>query len=183
MISDAFDERMQELLVELAPPAELSLEDLIQAGESPVLEYKSSLRWDLRQEQVNRGLQKIVAKTVAGFLNFEGGTMLIGLADDGTILGIEQDMETLGRRDIDGFEQTLRQVLSDHLGPELNQLIRSRYEQRDGATIAIVSVEPSPRPAYLEDGDKTEFYVRAGNTTRPLDLQAAHDYIQMHWET
>jgi hypothetical protein len=92
-------------------------------------------------------------------------------------------MGTLARRDIDGFEQTLRQVLSDYLGPELNQLIRTSYEQRDGGTIAIVSVEPSPRPAYLHDRDKTEFYIRAGNTTRPLDLEAAHDYIQMHWET
>jgi hypothetical protein len=72
LISEAFDERMRELLVELAPPAELSLEDLIRAGESPVLEYKSSLRWDLRQEQVNRGLQKVVAKTVAGVPQLRG---------------------------------------------------------------------------------------------------------------
>jgi predicted HTH transcriptional regulator len=123
-----------------------------------------------------------VAKTVAGFLNFEGGALLIGVADDGTVIGIENDMATLSRQDVDGFEQTLRQVLSDYLGPEYNHYIRSAYEQRNGQTVAVLRVEQSAKPVYLRDGDKAEFYVRAGNTTRPLDIEAAYDYIQMHWE-
>jgi len=126
-------------------------------------------------------LQKAVAKTIAGFLNFEGGTLLVGVADDGTVVGIEHDLRTLQRQDLDGFEQALRQTISDLLGPEFNQLVRTGYEQLNGHSAARVTVDPSPHPVYLREGGKTEFYVRAGNTTRPLELASALDYIQMHW--
>jgi hypothetical protein len=59
LIADAVDERMRQLVSDLEAPAELSIEELIHAGESPVLEYKSSLRWDLRSEQVNKALQRL----------------------------------------------------------------------------------------------------------------------------
>ena len=48
--------------------------------------------------------------------------------------------------------------------------------------IAVVKAEPTPKPVYVGNGDASEFYIRVGNTTKPLDLQASHDYIKMHWE-
>ena len=41
-------------------------------GESPTLEFKSSLRWDFREQQVNKALQRVIAKTAAGLMNSEG---------------------------------------------------------------------------------------------------------------
>jgi predicted HTH transcriptional regulator len=151
-------------------------------GESPTLEFKSSLRWDFRQKEVNKALQKAIAKTVAGLMNSEGGTLLIGVADDGAILGIENDLKSLSRQDLDGFEQTFRQVLAENCGAEFSHLVSSVYESVDGATVAVIGVDPSPRPVYVDGSGGTEFFVRVGNTTRPLDLQASHDYIRMHWE-
>jgi hypothetical protein len=116
LIAAAINEKLNELLGDLEPPPEQTLDEMLAAGESPVLEFKSSLRWDLRTQQVNTSLQKVVAKTVAGLMNFEGGTLLIGVADDGSILGIEHDLKTLKRADRDGFEQALRQVLVDYFG-------------------------------------------------------------------
>jgi hypothetical protein len=72
LIASAINERMNELLEELEPSKPLTLEEMLAAGESPILEYKSNLRWDLRQETVNTGLQKVVAKAIAGLMNFEG---------------------------------------------------------------------------------------------------------------
>jgi predicted HTH transcriptional regulator len=183
LIVEAINERMGELLEELEPPTTLSLDEMLTAGESPILEYKSSLRWDLRQETVNTGLQKVVAKTIAGLMNFEGGTLLIGVADDGSVLGIENDFKTLQkRRNRDGFEQVLLNALHEYLGSEFIQYVRIRFEEHEKGTVCVVQVEPSPKPVYLTDKGSIEFYVRVGNTTRPLDVQAAHDYINMHWQ-
>jgi hypothetical protein len=182
LIADAINERMAELLADLEPTKAQTLEEMMTAGESPVLEFKSSLRWDLRTQQTNSDLQKVVAKTVAGLMNFEGGTLLIGVADDGTVIGIENDLRTLKRDNCDGFEQALREVLVHYLGAEFSQYVHVSFEEHGGHAVCLVRVEPSPKPVYLADKGGKEFYIRAGNTTRPLDVQATHDYISMHWE-
>lgn len=183
LIAQAINERMKELLADLQPSKTQTLGEMLTAGESPVLEFKSSLRWDLQTQQINTSLQKVVAKTIAGLMNFEGGTLLIGVADDGTVVGIENDLKTLKRPDRDGFEQALQQVLSEYLGAELSQYVRVAFHEQDRRTVCILRVEPSPKPVYVTDKGSKEFYIRAGNTTRPLDVQAAHNYISMHWET
>lgn len=183
LIAEAINERMAQLVRDLEVPRAQTLEEMLAAGESPVLEFKSSLRWDLRTQQTNTELQKVIAKTVAGLMNFEGGMLLIGVADDGTVIGIENDLKTLKRSDRDGFEQALRQVLIDYLGAEFSQYVRVSFEDDGGHTVCVVRVEPSPKPVYLADKGGKEFYIRAGNTTRPLDVQATYNYINMHWET
>ena len=157
-----------------------TLADML-TGENAVLEYKASMRWDLRTQQVNKALEKSIAKTVAGFLNSEGGTLLIGVADDCTVLGIEYDLKTIGRKDRDGYEQMLHQVLTNALGAEFSQYQHVSFEESEGRTVCIVRVDPSPEPVYLMHKGNKEFYVRVGNTTRSLDVQATHDYISMHW--
>ena len=53
------------------------------------------MRWDFRQQQVNRALEKVIAKTVAAFMNSDGGTLVVGVSDEGNPLGIESDLATL----------------------------------------------------------------------------------------
>lgn len=184
LLAAAINRLMEGLVSEEGeqPEPRLTLEQLIEAGESQVVEFKSSLRWDVRQQQVNKGLEKVVAKTVAGFLNAEGGTLVIGVADDGTVLGIQPDMDSTGRSDRDGYEQKLIQVLEGHLGTAMLQNLRIRFDTYDGRTACIVDVDASPQPAFLKDGTGREFYARIGNTTRSFDLQGAHEYISMHWQ-
>ncbi|MEA3309688.1 MAG: DUF262 domain-containing protein [Chloroflexota bacterium] len=179
LIAKAINERMNELVTNFTPEIQ-TLVDML-TGESAVLEYKSSMRWDMRRQQVNKGLEKIIAKTIAGFLNSEGGTLLIGVADDCTVLGIEYDLQTIGGKDRDGYEQKLQQVLTNTLGVEHSQYWHVSFEESDGKTICIVHVDPSPEPIYLTYKGTKEFYKRVGNTTRPLNMEAAHDYIDMRW--
>lgn len=180
LMAAAINERMEELIGELETPPPQTLADML-TGENAALEYKSTMRWDLMTQQVNRALEKTIAKTVAGFLNSEGGTLLIGVADDATVLGIDYDLSTLHRADRDGYEQKLRQLLTTALGAEFSQYEHVSFDDTMGETVCLVRVEPSPQPVYLSDRGSTEFYVRLGNTTQPLDMEAAHDYISMHW--
>jgi predicted HTH transcriptional regulator len=123
-----------------------------------------------------------VAKTVAGFLNAQGGTLVIGVADDGTLLGIEPDLLSLGRSDLDGYQQKLIQVLENYLGIGALMNVRMRFDTINGMTGCIVEVDSSPQAVFLKDADKNEFYARIGNTTRSFDPQGAHEYISMHWQ-
>ncbi len=183
LIATAINEQMLELLKESEPAKPQTLDEMLQAGESAVLEFKSTLRWDINKQQTNTELQKIIAKTVAGLMNAEGGTLVIGIADDGTVLGLENDFKSLKRPDKDGFEQVLRQVLIDFLGAEFSQYVHVSFPEHEGRSVCVIKIDRTPRPVYLTDKGSTDFYIRAGNTTRPLDVQATHEYISMHWET
>lgn len=182
LMAQAINDRMQELTVEVEPTEVQTLAEML-TGENAALEYKSTMRWDLRMEEVNKALEKSIAKTVAGFLNSEGGTLLIGVADDCTVLGIDYDLETLRRPDNDGYEQHLSQILTSALGAEFSQYQHVTFDDTMGKVVCMVRVEACPKPVYLTHRGATEFYVRVGNATRALDVQAAYDYVSMHWTT
>ena len=103
----------------------VSLEDLIAEGESDSVELKSSLRWDYKEQCVNKKLEEVIVKSVAAFANGQGGTLLIGVADNGEILGLESDYAGLGDRD--KFELHLRNVSEQPFwrGPCSNQIADS----------------------------------------------------------
>lgn len=183
LISAAFNRRMESLVAEAEPPGELSLDDLVLAGEGPTVEFKSSLRWDVVNGQVNKDLQKQVTKSLAAMLNSEGGVLLVGVADDGSGYGIEADIQTLGRKDLDGFGQLLAALISDVIGPEFGAYIHADYPIYRERTICRLKVDASAKPAFHQSATGTEFFVRVGNTSRPLDPQATHEYIGMHWQS
>ena len=77
----------------LSSEISVNLHTLIRQGEGPLLEFKSSFRWDLEQDRVNRTLETVVLKTLAGYLNNSlGGTLLIGVTDSGEIIGLAKDL-------------------------------------------------------------------------------------------
>ena len=56
--------------------------DLIELGESSILEFKSTFQWDVVKGEQNKALRLSSLKTIAAFLNSQGGTLLIGVEDD-----------------------------------------------------------------------------------------------------
>ena len=159
------------------PENEESLESLIRVGESERLEFKSSLRWDGKQGRVNKSLELVIAKTLCGMMNHQGGILLIGVSDDGRIPGIEKDLETLRRSDVDGFEQRLVTLATTYLGGRHVKGIRTRFLQSSARTVAMVRVETRPEPVYCQDGNSHRYFVRAGNLTQELDTQEAVAHI------
>lgn len=154
---------------------------LISGGESESVEFKQSLRWDFTLERVNKGLGLTVVKTVAGFLNGEGGTLLIGVSDAGTIEGIEKDYSTLKHPDKDGFEQYIMQLLARYCGADICPFIHTFFHRLDGKDIARVYIEPSPHPVYVSLEDASLFYLRTGNGTRSLGVEEALTHVSYHW--
>jgi len=161
---------------------EKTLKNYLNEGESATVEFKSSLRWDIKLNQTNKELQKDIAETVAGLLNSDGGVLLIGVSDDGTIYGIENDIKTLGKKDKDGFEQILVETLTSYLGAEFCQYIKISFQEKEAKIICAVNIDRSPKQVYLTYKGNPEFHIRAGNTTRHLNVKETHDYIAMRWE-
>jgi ATP-dependent Lon protease len=157
------------------------LSELIADGESETLEFKASFRWDIDRKNVNTDLLRHVTKGVAAMLNTEGGTLLLGVGDDGSGVGIDLDLATLKRADVDEYERSLRQGFINLIGVEFSPYIRVTFPEFDGVRICRVDIDPSPKPAFLTGKADREFYIRSGNASRPLDPASTHEYIQMHW--
>lgn len=84
--------------------------DVAARGESDTREFKSSARWNMRTQQRDDAMETVIAKTVAAFMNSGGGTLLIGVDDDGKLIGLGPDYATLKSPDADRFELWIRDL-------------------------------------------------------------------------
>lgn len=158
-----------------------SLRELIAGGESDRVEFKTTLQWDVKQNKHNPHLRHEVLKTIAAFLNSDGGTLLIGVEDDGSIYGLEKDLK-LTRNSPDHFEQLIASQIRENLGVQYRDYIDTAFATIDGKTVYVVRVSPSPEPAYLKGKQgKREFYIRQQTTSPSLDPKQTQDYIQHHF--
>ena len=146
---------------------------LLLAGEGEEVEFKACARWDLQLGRVNRALEEAVARTIAGFLNHEGGTLLIGVTDGGDVAGLQADYQTLKRPDRDGFQQFLMGLVQSKLGGHVCAQVHVAFCEDRGLDICQIRVEPSAVPVYYQDGAVARYYVRTGNGTRELDVREA----------
>jgi hypothetical protein len=154
---------------------------LISTGEGDRVEFKSTARWDLRQERVNKELEIAIAKTIAGFANGAGGSLLVGVSDEGSLVGMGKDYQTLKRKDRDGFEQFLMTLVTTHLGGDICPRVHVVFAEIEGKDVCRIMVERGHRPVYLRDGNQARYYVRTGNITRELDVEEAVRHIEWRW--
>jgi hypothetical protein len=159
-----------------------SARDVLSRGEGATVEFKSSFRWDFRTAKVNKEMTRVVVRTLAAFLNSHGGTLLLGVNDDGDVVGIDEDLATLGKKNSDGYQLTLRSAIKEYLGPEIDPHIAISFVTLDEKTIALVMCEPHHIPVYVHDGDRRDLCVRSGNLTRVLDSAATVAYVDSHWK-
>lgn len=159
------------------------LPSIIRQGEGAYLEFKSSWRWDMAEECASRALEAVVLKTVAGFMNSPvGGTLLIGVADNGDIVGLEKDYSTLRKPNQDGFEQALMTAISTNLGTDVCRFVHILFHVVDHKDVCRLIVSPSTRPVFLEQGNAPKFFARTGGATRELNIQEALDYVASRWK-
>ncbi len=154
----------------------------IAKGESDALEFKSSLRWDRKEGRVNKELERVVLKTLAGLLNAKkGGILLVGVADSGDVPGLADDYGSLPKKDRDGFELHLRQLMSRDFGDSVSVFLTVTFHELDGNDLCQVTVEPSDHPVYVAEGQGSAFYLRVGNATRALPVNEVVQYVQTRW--
>jgi len=147
---------------------------LIAQGESHNLEFKETLEYDVRENRQNRELNKATLKTIAAFLNAEGGTILIGVSDSGEVKGINRDLQYVRGNNRDGFEQKLRSLINDRFDPSPLGFIDIGFEELAEGTVCRVNVRPANTIIHLDN----EVYIRDGNGTRQLEGRVLTDWIQ-----
>ncbi len=171
--------RIERLKMELHKDIPL----IIKQGEGPLLEFKSSFRWDMEQSRTNRQLEGVVLKSLAGFLNSnQGGTLLIGVADDGRIIGLKNDFQTLKKQNQDGFEQAIMTAIAANLGADLCSYISILFHVIETNALCRLIVSPSDRPVFLNQGNTLKLYVRTGGGTRDLNIQEALEFAPTRWK-
>jgi rubrerythrin len=157
--------------------------ELIKGGENERVEFKSSMRWDCKKSSVNKDLEHEITRTISAFLNSSGGILLIGVDNDGNILGIEKDLKILkGKQDKDAFELQLTDLMRRDLRTEYQKFVRVSFEMADEKNICFIEVGESPEPVFLKYKEKTVFVVRSGNRSQAYDAEEQNNYIKMHWK-
>lgn len=176
----AFGEAIKSLLFDQYLLSHRQAEELLKQHESTTLEFKSSLRWNVREGKTDeRVVTHAVLKTIAAFLNTQGGDLLIGVDDNKTVLGIEQDQ--LESDDL--FMRHLAQVVRNGLGDRAATCINPTTQVVQGKTVCLVSCRRSPEPVFLKWKGKEEylngdFYVRSGPGSIKLKPEDVGPYIR-----
>jgi hypothetical protein len=164
---------------------EKGLSTLLTLDESAELEFKSTARWDMRENKHNPVLEKVIVKSVAGLLNApHGGTLLIGVQDDKRVCGIEMDYPTFSRpdkRNPDAYERWLMGRLLNALGQEFAPSIHITFHLVDDLTVCKVAVAAAPWPAIVTENGSEIFYLRTGNGTDQIGIRAVLNYYQTRW--
>ncbi|RNL73092.1 DUF262 domain-containing protein [Streptomyces sp. I6] len=160
--------------------------DMIAAGESQGTEFKASARWNVHTRQADKSLRHNIVKAVCGFLNGQGGNLFIGVADDGTVLGIEDDFATLeSQAGADGYELFVRQLLDSSLSAPTATTVRVRFPEISGNAVCQISVAAAGKPVFAKPAkggsDPTDFWVRVGNATKQLHGDDLLRYQEEHW--
>lgn len=157
-LAEAVNAFLDEVAME-GSSAAVDAAGLILAGENEQVEFKETARWSIYLKQVDKGLEAVIAKTVAGFLNAAGGTLLVGVSDKGVPVGLTPDLTTLGKRqDFDGYEQFLRQLLIDRLGKNACAEVNISFPQVDSVHVCMVQVPSSPSAVYFNDGNGSQAF-------------------------
>jgi ATP-dependent Lon protease len=157
---------------------------MISEHESSRVEFKSSARWNYRKGGQDPALELAVVKTVAGFMNAKGGTLLIGVDDEGQVLGLENDYKVTSKGNKDGFELWLTNTFMNCLGKTASMGLDVSIDDIDGKDVCLTDVKPSQKPVFVnapKSKIEDEFYVRMNNQTQRLSKAELLDYEKERW--
>ena len=160
----------------------VEIDKIISKGESKSTEFKSTLRYDLDSMNASKLIQNNVLKGVAAFLNSGGGNLFIGINDQGRILGLENDLQTFAKKNTDAFELHLTSILEKNFGGSLvARCIDVTFPSVQNKQVCLIKVLSSNKRVFLMIEGRKQFFVRQGNSSRPLDPQEQSDYEKRHW--
>jgi hypothetical protein len=147
--------------------------DLIASGENSRLEFKSTVRTNLKSGKKDKVIEFAWLKCVTAFLNSEGGTVLIGVDDDGNPVGIETD----NFENDDRCLLHIKNLINEHIGIEFSRSIHYQLLPVEGKTIVTISCRPSAQAAFFRVGKNEEFYIRSGPSSLKLPMSKIVPYL------
>lgn len=165
------------------PAATDTVEDLIADGESETVEFKSTARYNAHTGQADPRLEHVVLKTIAGFANGSGGTLLVGVNDDGELLGLDGDLSLMKKPDTDRYQLWLTDLLQTTIGKPAATGVRVIFPHVNGSQVCRVDVRAAGSPVFVRPPgvQNHEFWVRVGNSTRALTGNDVLAYTKQHW--
>lgn len=164
----------KRLTTYLRSKEQISTEEIIHNGENDHVEFKSTLRWNLFSNKKDPKLEHASLKTIAAFMNTHGGILLIGVADDGEILGLENDQFP----NHDKLLLHLTKLIKDKIGPTFTSYLHFSIENIREKHLLRIDCQPAPKPAYLQDSQQGYFYIRTGPASTALPLAKVYGYIR-----
>lgn len=151
----------------------VDINELVKIGESDEIEFKSTLRVNLHTGERDPRMEHACLRTIAGFLNRDGGTLVVGVTDDGEPIGLDPDKFP----NEDKMNLHFDNLIRDKIGAQFSMYISPRFEEYDGVRVYIVECSRSRAPVYVKDANTDKFYVRTGASTTELAGQQMQDYI------
>jgi hypothetical protein len=164
-------------------PDATSIVELIAAGESDAVEFKSTLRFNLHIGQPDDKIQMASLKSIAGFLNAKGGTLIIGVADNGDVLGLSAD----GFQNKDKMALHVNNLIRDRIGDIFLPYIHADFEQynsedgKETQEVMAIRCEKGPKAAFVKDGAAQRFFVRGPSATAELHGTSITDYAKQRF--
>jgi len=161
-----------------------TVEEILTNDEDFAVEFKSTARWDLREGKPNKAMEDVVVKTIAGFLNTDGGTLLVGVDDSGAVLGLDHDYDRVQPKNGDGFVNWLTTHLINALGHPPVTRVRARITVHDGKQICRVDVARHSEPVWAKTSKaERALFARFNNSTRAVPVAEADAYVSLRWPT
>lgn len=150
-----------------------SSKELISRGESDLIEFKSSLRWNHKAAKKDKAIELASIKTIAALLNTTGGNLFIGVNDEGEVIGLDLD----GFATEDKMLLHLTSLIKSKISPNHLQFISTQVETFDGREYLRIDCSKSNFPAFVKHNEQEMFYIRTGPSTTSLKISEALKYI------
>jgi hypothetical protein len=161
--------------------------------ETASVEFKSSLELDRKRllKDPGRSLPEYrseevlgsALKTIAAFANTGGGTLYLGVQDDGSICGLSEDFAAVNPRrpDYDGWELHLRNLIRSRFsdGPALSAYVQTIRYEKDGQSFVQAKIAPRSRLTFLKMGATWELYTRGGTQTNAIPYYEIEQHFRL----
>jgi predicted HTH transcriptional regulator len=153
-----------------------------------MVEFKSTLRWNVNKGGVDKKMENIIIKSIAALSNRYGGALFIGVREVGAkaeVIGLDLDYQTLHEPNKDQFEVHLRNLINSAYGINFaTSNIDIKFPTINDNEFCLIDVKRGSEPLYTDTQSphpnvpSTElFYVRSGNTSQQLPIEEAAIYI------
>jgi hypothetical protein len=177
VIAEGYATLMTGEIEEDLATAEFDLSKVVMNGESEAVEFKSTLRTNLHTGSKDPRIELGVLKTLAGFLNTNGGTLVVGVSDDGSPVGIQADEFD----NEDKMNLHLVNIVKSHMGIPAMTTMHVHFDDHDDCRVMVVKCRKAPTPVFVKDGDTERFYIRTGPSTTELSASQTQDYIKQRF--
>jgi hypothetical protein len=149
------------------------LSSIINQGESEVVEFRQTLRTNKHTGEVDSRIEMSILSILAGFLNNNGGTLIVGLSDDGYPTNLRDD----NFANEDEMSLYLVDLVKERMGSQALLSIHVNFDDYNGNRIMLVRCTRAQVPIFVEDVDVKRFFIRTGSLTIELDAEQIEEYL------